>query len=81
MIADGGTPARRYPANASVAEATALIRAHAAEQARVNAEMARRVEALERDVAEMKQSKAAAGRAGEVVQAFVGLFQLAVGGR
>lgn len=81
MIADGGTPARRYPANASVAEATALIRAHAAEQARANAEMARRVEALERDVAEMKQSKAAAARAGEVVQAFVGLLQRAVVGR
>ena len=81
MIADGGTPARRYPANASVAEATALIRAHAAEQVRVNAEMARRVEALERDITEMKQSKAAAARAGEVVQAFVGLLKLAVGGR
>ena len=78
MIADGGTPARRYPANASVAEATALIRAYAAEQARVNAETSRRVAALERDMAEMKRSTAAAARVGEVVQAFVGLLQLAV---
>jgi len=81
MLADGGTPARRYPVNASVAEATALIRAHAAEQARVNAETARRLEVLERDMAEMKQSKDAAARVGEAVQALVGLFQLAVGGR
>jgi hypothetical protein len=81
MIADGGTPARRYPANASAAEATALIRAYAAEQARVNAETNRRLVALERDMAEMKQSKAAAARLGEAVQAFVGLLQLAVGGR
>jgi len=81
MIADGGTPARPYPANASVAEATALIRAYAAEQARVNAETNRRLAAMERDMAEMKQSKAAAARVGEVVQALVGLLQLAVGGR
>jgi hypothetical protein len=81
MIADGGTPPRPYPANASVAEATALIRAYATEQARVNAETSRRVAALEREMVEMKRSTAAAARVGEVVQAFVGVFQLAVGGR
>jgi hypothetical protein len=81
MRADGGAPPRRYAANASVAEATAMMRAHATEQARINAETARRLAALEHDIAEMKQSKAAAARAGEVVQAFLGLFQLAVGGR
>ena len=38
MIADGGAPPRRYPAGASIAEATALIRAPMlAEQACVNA--------------------------------------------
>jgi hypothetical protein len=81
MIADGGTPARRYPASASVAEATALIRAYAAEQASMNAETNRRLAALERDMAEMKRRKAAAARMGEVVQAFVRFFQPAVGGR
>ena len=50
MIADGGTPPRRYAKDASVAEATALIRAYAAEQARINAETARRLDALERHV-------------------------------
>ena len=78
MIADGGTPARPYPANASVAEATALIRAHAAEQARVNAEMARRVEALERDRAEDTRRIAALEERRStvvaVIQAFAGLF-------
>jgi hypothetical protein len=78
MIADGGTPARRYPANASVAEATALIRAHAAEQARVNAEMARRVEALERARAEDARRIAALedrrSTLVAVIQAFAGMF-------
>lgn len=36
MIADGGTPPRRYAKDASVAEATALIRAYAAEQKRAS---------------------------------------------
>ena len=46
MIADGGAPPRRYPPDASVAEATAMIRAYAAQQAKVNEDMARRLEAL-----------------------------------
>jgi hypothetical protein len=58
MIADGGTPPRRYPQDASVAEATALIRAYAAEQARINAETARRLAALERHVALEERNKA-----------------------
>ena len=58
MIADCGTPPRRYAKDASVAEATALIRAYAAEQARINAETARRLEALERHVMVEKRNKA-----------------------
>jgi hypothetical protein len=65
MIADGGTPPRRYAKDASVAEATALIRAYAAEQARINAETARRLAALERYVAMEERNRAlqAAGAA------------------
>jgi transglutaminase-like putative cysteine protease len=65
MIADGGTPPRRYGEDASVAEATALIRAYAAEQARINAETARRLAALERHVMIEERNKAskAAGMA------------------
>lgn len=48
MIADGGMPARRYP-GANVAEATAMARALAAQQARVTEDMAGRLVALERD--------------------------------
>ena len=58
MIADGGTPPRRYAKDASVAEATALIRAYAAEQARINAETARRLAALERHVVVEERNKA-----------------------
>ena len=58
MIADGGTPPRRYAKDASVAEATAMIRAYAAEQTRVNAETARRLAALERYVEDQKRDKA-----------------------
>lgn len=58
MMADGGTPPKRYAESASIAEATAWIRAHAAEQARVNAETAHRLAALERCVE--KQERAAA---------------------
>jgi hypothetical protein len=58
MIADGGTPPRRYAKDASVAEATALIRAYAAEQARINAETARRLAALERYVMIEERNKA-----------------------
>jgi hypothetical protein len=80
MIADGGTPARRYPANASVAEATALIRAHAAEQARANAEMARRMDALERARAEDARRIAALedrrSTVVAVIRAFAGMFSL-----
>jgi hypothetical protein len=59
MIADGGAPPRRYAADASIAEATAMIRAYAAEQARLNVETARRLEALERYVGEQERDKAA----------------------
>jgi hypothetical protein len=59
MIADGGTPPRRYAKDANVAEATALIRAYAAEQAHINAETARRLDALERDKAERDRRVAA----------------------
>jgi hypothetical protein len=59
MIADGGAPPRRYAAGASIAEATAMIRAYAAEQARVNVETARRLEALERYVGDQERDKAA----------------------
>ena len=58
MIADGGTPPRRYAKDASVAEATALIRAYAAEQARINVETARRLDALERHVVTEGRNKA-----------------------
>jgi len=58
MIADGGTPPRRYAKNASVAEATALIRAYAAEQTRINVETARRLAALERHVEDQNRDKA-----------------------
>jgi hypothetical protein len=80
MIADGGTPARRYPAGASVAETTAMIRAYAAEQALANAETARRLAALERDnaetdrrLAELENRRATAVTA---VQAFASMFSL-----
>ena len=62
MVASGGVPARPYPPGASVAEATAMIRMFAAEQGRVNteqacvnADMARRLEALERPVMQRRQ--------------------------
>jgi hypothetical protein len=58
MMADGGTPPRPYSKHASVAEATALIRAYAAQQARINAETARRLAALERHVEDQKRDKA-----------------------
>jgi len=58
MIADGGTPPRPYAKNASVAEATALIRAYAAEQARINTETARRLAALERHVVVEERNRA-----------------------
>jgi hypothetical protein len=58
MIADGGTPPRRYAKDASVAEATALIRAYAADQARINDETARRLAALERYVVVEERNKA-----------------------
>jgi hypothetical protein len=58
LIADGGTPPRRYAKDASVAEATALIRAFATEQALINAETARRLAALERHVAVEERNKA-----------------------
>jgi hypothetical protein len=84
MIADGGTPPRRYAENASVAEATAFIRAFAAEQARINAETARRLEALEREKAERDRQDAALEdkRAGIVgfVQGIAGLFSLVARG-
>jgi hypothetical protein len=80
MIADGGTPARRYPAGASVAETTAMIRAYASEQALANAETARRLAALERDktetdrrLAELENRRATVVTA---VQAFASLFSL-----
>jgi hypothetical protein len=52
------SPPRRYAKDASVAEATALIRAYAAEQARINAEMAWRLAALERRVVVEERNKA-----------------------
>lgn len=58
MIADVGTPPRRYAKDASVAEATALIRAFAAEQALINAETARRLAALEHHVVVEERNKA-----------------------
>lgn len=80
MIADGGTPARRYPAGASVVKTTAMIRAYAAEQALANAETARRLAALERDktetdrgLAELENRRATVVTA---VQAFASMFSL-----
>ena len=84
MIADGGTPPRRYAKDASVAEATALIRAYAAEQARINAETARRLDALERDKAERDRRVAALedrqARVAGFVQGIAGVFSLVVRG-
>jgi hypothetical protein len=84
MIADGGTPPRRYAKDASVAEATALIRAYAAEQARINAETARRLDALERDKAERDRRVAALedrqAHVAGFVQGIAGVFSLVVRG-
>jgi hypothetical protein len=80
MIADGGIPARPYPSGASIAEATALIRAHAAQQSRVNEDMARRLAALERSKAETDRRLEAIEqrRAGivAVVQGLASMFSL-----
>jgi hypothetical protein len=80
MIADGGAPPRRYAPNASVAEATAMIRAYAAQQAKVNEDMARRLAVIEREQAEMTQRLAAIEqrRTGivAVVQGVASLFSL-----
>jgi hypothetical protein len=59
MVADGGIPPRRYAADASVAEATAMIRAYAAQQAGVNEDMARRLATVERANAEQAERIAA----------------------
>jgi hypothetical protein len=84
MIADSGTPPRRYAKDASVAEATALIRAYAAEQARINAETARRLDALERDKAERDRRAAALedrqARVVGFVQGIAGVFSLVARG-
>jgi hypothetical protein len=84
MIADGGTPPRRYAKDASVAEATALIRAYAAEQARINAETARRLDTLERDKAERDRRVAALedrqARVVGFVQGIAGVFSLVARG-
>ena len=84
MVADGGTPPRRYAKDASVAEATALIRAYAAEQARINAKTARRLDALERDKAERDRRVAALedrqARVVRFVQGIAGVFSLVARG-
>lgn len=80
MIADGGSPPRRYAPGASIAEATAMIRAYAAEQARVNAETARRLEAVEREQAETAKRLATLEERREgvfaIVRGLAGMFSL-----
>jgi hypothetical protein len=80
MIADGGAPPRRYPTGASVAEATALIRAYAAQQAGANEDMARRLATLESAKVETDRRLAAieGRRTGivAVVQGVASLFSL-----
>ena len=79
MIADGGMPARRYP-GANVAEATAMARALAAQQARVTEDMAGRLVALERDGKDKNRRLAALEDRGQsvvaIVQALAGAFSL-----
>ena len=80
MIADGGTEPRGYAPGASIAEATAAIRALAAHQTRVNEELAQRLAALERTKAETERRLTAIEerRAGVVaiVQGLAGMFSL-----
>jgi hypothetical protein len=80
MIADGGTPPRRYAKDASVAEATAMIRAYAAQQTRVNEDMAQRLAALERAKADTDRRLEAIERRRTgivaVVQGVASLFSL-----
>jgi hypothetical protein len=80
MIADGGTPPRRYAPGASVAEATAMIRAYAAQQARVNEDMSQRLAALESAKAETDRRLEAIERRRTgivaVVQGLASIFSL-----
>ena len=80
MVADGGSPPRRYAPDASIAEATALIRTYAAQQARVNEDMARRLAVVEREQAETARRLAAIEqrRTGivAVVQGLASIFSL-----
>jgi hypothetical protein len=80
MIASGGVPPSPYAKGAGIAEATALIRAHAMEQRRVNAELARRLVALEHAKGETDRRISAIEerRAGivAVVQGIASIFSL-----
>jgi hypothetical protein len=80
MIADGGRPPSRYAQSASIAEATALIRANAAQQAAVNAELSRRIEAIERreaaTAARLKVIEDKRTNVVAIVQGFASMFSL-----
>jgi hypothetical protein len=80
MIADGGTPPRSYARDASIAETTAFIRAYAAQQASINAEMTGRLAALEKAKAETDRRLEAIERRKTgivaVVQGVASLFSL-----